>query len=225
MAGRFDDRLSVLPEDVLVLGAWLHMEARVIVSRPDPKPIARHVATRAEWERIVAAKDGPCRSCGGRRESFHHAVPRSLGGDDVEANIIPLCGSGTTGCHGIYETRQAGWEIVAAAIRHSLTTLEERYIVAKKGKWWLDKNLPHADTGLCARCKRTKASKAPAERRNRKRVVVTVPDDAENGAQILDVLVESCRDELKEPLGYRDDTPAYYIYTAVLADWLSSRAA
>ena len=189
----------------------------------DFKSPARKVASRSEWEAIVAEKMGPCRVSGDMTNiDMAHLVSRAQRGDDVPANIIPL----RHDLHMILHDHSAGWEEIASAVRHSLTPIERQYVSAKKGKWYLDRNYPHADTGLCARCKKPKAAaRTPEQRRNRKRVVVTVPDDAENGAQILDVLVESCRDELKEPLGYRDDTPAYYIYTAVLADWLSSRAA
>lgn len=77
-----------------------------------PKPLRSHgfrkVATREEWAEIVAAKQGVCRLCGRGhyRITYHHLVPRSLGGDDVADNIVPLCGSGTTGCHGEVEARR-----------------------------------------------------------------------------------------------------------------------
>lgn len=35
--------------------------------------------------------------------SLHHVVRRGRGGDDVRANLVMLCGSGTTGCHGRVE--------------------------------------------------------------------------------------------------------------------------
>lgn len=192
--------------------------------RPDPKPEARRVATRSEWEAIVAEKDGPCRSCGGKRESFHHLVNRSQRGDDVPANLIPLCGDGVKGCHGILTQKLAGWEIVAAAIRHSLTPLEERYVVAKKGKWWLDKNLPHRDDGLCVKCRKPRSAKPPTdEPRKRKRWVLTVPDDAEDGAKVLDELVEQVRYKLAvQGLPVTADTPAYFAVVPALVDWLQS---
>lgn len=38
----------------------------------------------------------------------HHVVPRGSPnfGDDVAANIVPLCGDGTRGCHGDVEARR-----------------------------------------------------------------------------------------------------------------------
>lgn len=41
-----------------------------------------------------------CAACGGDPGSVHHVLPRSEGGDDVEGNLMLLCGDGTKGCHG-----------------------------------------------------------------------------------------------------------------------------
>lgn len=41
-----------------------------------------------------------CVICGSINISIHHILPRGQGGDDVWENLVPLCGSGTTGCHG-----------------------------------------------------------------------------------------------------------------------------
>ena len=55
----------------------------------------RKVASAKQWQRIIAAKHGPCRACGhtGFRPPvfFHHLIPRAQGGDDTEDNIVPLC--------------------------------------------------------------------------------------------------------------------------------------
>ena len=63
----------------------------------------RKVASAKDWQRIVAAKQGPCRVCvrplanGGtpahapHRVQFHHLVARIHGGDDIEDNIVPVC--------------------------------------------------------------------------------------------------------------------------------------
>jgi len=42
-------------------------------------------------------------NCGNTPVSLHHVLPRSLGGGDAEPNLVFLCGSGTTGCHGKIE--------------------------------------------------------------------------------------------------------------------------
>lgn len=187
----------------------------------DPKPPARKVATRNEWEDIVSEKRGPCRCCSGTdRIELHHLVSRGQRGDDVAANIVSLC----QGCHAIITQRLAGWEVVAAAIRHSLAPLEERYVVAKKGRWWLDKQYPHSDDGLCARCRKPRAPRV-GEPRKRKRWVVVVPDDAEDGADVLDALVAAARVKLRAGgLDVRDDTPAYFVLVPALHDWLERAA-
>lgn len=57
--------------------------------------------------RLVRARDGSrCQMCGvnleGRRGSVHHRTPKGMGGSaklESPANLVTLCGSGTTGCH------------------------------------------------------------------------------------------------------------------------------
>lgn len=45
--------------------------------------------------------EGYCESCGLEwATNAHHRKNRSQGGDDSLANLLLLCGSGTTGCHG-----------------------------------------------------------------------------------------------------------------------------
>ena len=113
----------------------------------DPKPEARRKATPEEWTRLRRAKLGPCRGCPSPRLGFppttlHHVVSKSLGGDDIEENLIPLCGSGTTGCHGIMETHPTGWQAVAVRIRHRFQPDELRYVLATKGFDFLEETYP-----------------------------------------------------------------------------------
>lgn len=80
------------------------------IGRPKPKYRGRGRvrATRGEWTKLRAERlEGwLCRICFERpADGLHHVVPRSLGGDDVAANLVALCGSGTTGCHGLVEHR------------------------------------------------------------------------------------------------------------------------
>lgn len=78
-------------------------------------------------EKIARKRDGRhCRRCGIAITGFgslHHRLPRGMGGSksptgkaraDRASNLVLLCGSGTTGCHGWVERhrRQAyetGW--------------------------------------------------------------------------------------------------------------------
>lgn len=61
----------------------------------DPSP-----DTRA---RVIARDLGRCSWCGGwygDALNVHHRLLRSHGTDNSYSNLIALCGSGTTGCHG-----------------------------------------------------------------------------------------------------------------------------
>jgi 5-methylcytosine-specific restriction endonuclease McrA len=109
------------------------------IFRPDPKDGPRVSALPEEWYRLRRVKDGPCRVCGYRATSLHHLVPRSLGGDDVEQNLVPLCGSGTTGCHGLVEE---GDPAARRGLRRSLKKDELAYVVRRKGRRFLDRYLP-----------------------------------------------------------------------------------
>lgn len=74
---------------------------------------------------VDARDEGKCRRCGtaGGQISRHHRKPRGMGGANRAdsgrlSNIVTLCGSGTTGCHGWVEThreeaRGSGWLVFA----------------------------------------------------------------------------------------------------------------
>lgn len=51
-------------------------------------------------ERTLVSEGASCHSCGGVGGNQHHRKRRSQGGADEAPNILRLCGSGTTGCHG-----------------------------------------------------------------------------------------------------------------------------
>ena len=62
----------------------------------------KHVADVRAY--VFARENGICRCCGKRSaESMHEILPRSLGGTVSHENSIALCGSGTTGCHGLMQ--------------------------------------------------------------------------------------------------------------------------
>lgn len=74
---------------------------------------------------LVIGRSGfRCERCGkrlgeGEHVSVHHRTPRGMGGSHDErlnlmSNLMALCGSGTTGCHGWIESnrdeaRENGW--------------------------------------------------------------------------------------------------------------------
>lgn len=57
-----------------------------------------------------------CRLLQGNYYSLHHRLPRSRGGKHTPENLVTLCGSGVTGCHGWIESNrqlatEQGWLI------------------------------------------------------------------------------------------------------------------
>ena len=57
---------------------------------------------RAQRELLRARSMGVCELCGAARATnFHHRKNRSQGGGNDLSNAMHLCGSGTTGCHGL----------------------------------------------------------------------------------------------------------------------------
>lgn len=104
---------------------------------PDPRPEKRKRAD--DWTLILAEKvaNRVCRGCGSGRQGMHahHIVPRSQGGDDVAANIVPLCAH----CH---ERWHRGDKLVARRIGQTLTADELNYVFTKKGYDWRKSRYP-----------------------------------------------------------------------------------
>lgn len=113
---------------------------------PDPKSRSlargerryrRKVASAKGWQRIIDAKQGPCRVCapagwngsGIKPVQFHHIVPRDAPwfGDDVEDNIAPAC----LDCHPLLTVADPA---ALAALQASLSDAEYAYIVGKLGE-------------------------------------------------------------------------------------------
>lgn len=72
--------------------------------KPDPKPQRRkrrrsRIVDPTASKRILLARPR-CAACGARATNCHHVLGRPQGGDDVDVNLVPLCGSGSQGCHG-----------------------------------------------------------------------------------------------------------------------------
>jgi hypothetical protein len=105
--------------------------------RADFKSPARVVNPLAGLAKTLA--EGRCRLCGNPYTTRHHLVSRSLRGDDIEANLVPLCGSGVTGCHGAVEARDP---MVCSLLRSRLTDDELSYVLKKKGADWLERYYP-----------------------------------------------------------------------------------
>lgn len=80
---------------------------------PDPKPDPR-IKDSAALARARLLWD-ECAACGKPPANGHHVLPKGEGGDDVEANIVMVCGSGSWRCHGAlhgspYQDGARRWE-------------------------------------------------------------------------------------------------------------------
>lgn len=74
--------------------------------------------------------------------SLHHVISKSLGGDDCEENSVSVCGSGTTGHHGLLEAHDpetcrafaaAVQQYDDAAYAYAVSTLgEDRFLARYK---------------------------------------------------------------------------------------------
>jgi hypothetical protein len=119
----------------------------------DPRPARRIVDRNAGIEKVQ--RERRCRACGQRRLHYihrMHLVGKGVGGDDVDENIVPGCGSGTTGCHGALHDHGAvsypsllrgkPWTAVAAALRANLRPDEVGYVLLKKGSDYLEGHYP-----------------------------------------------------------------------------------
>lgn len=122
-----------------------HVEARDVLRRErlaehrsDFKPPPRIIEDQLGWEQLRRAKLAACRVCGDSwLPQLHHLVPvgRTNDGDDVPANLVPLCRE----CHQEFHDAKAG---VAEAIRATLTEAELEYVTAKKSVDWLERRYP-----------------------------------------------------------------------------------
>lgn len=61
----------------------------------------------------------PCINCGSIPTELHHVIPKSLGGQDIESNLVPLCSKCHALIHGLNpETR--GIQKINGSINHGL---------------------------------------------------------------------------------------------------------
>jgi hypothetical protein len=110
----------------------------------------------ALWHQVVWRQECAC-GCGRNAESAHHLVPRGKGGDDVEENLVPLAGHGTTLCHGAITASQRMYDLASGEyvdpddVRHGLRayldahTEKRDYIVGETSQAWLDTTYPEGE--------------------------------------------------------------------------------
>lgn len=69
--------------------------------------------------RLGRASDQLCVRCGRRASNWHERVSRGRGGPRDSFNAVPICGSGTTGCHGWVTEHSAEAEAEGLYVRGS----------------------------------------------------------------------------------------------------------
>lgn len=118
------------------------------MGQPDPKPgkrkrkpirIVDRKATKRAW------KGQLCVLCKQPATNPHHVVPKGGPhyGDDVPENLVALCGSGTTGCHGDIEEHRGDARLrlsvyIAKHRPDTLAYLSEK--IPYEGTAWLIRN-------------------------------------------------------------------------------------
>lgn len=121
----------------------LHFDAALDLWRegrgPNPRP-----PKRIRDPAAGRAKATQCRLCARRVPEVghvdrHHLVPRSQGGDDVEANLVGLCAPWDPSCHRLVTENDAS---ALARLRWALWPEEVAYVVERKGRDWLDRRYP-----------------------------------------------------------------------------------
>lgn len=83
-----------------------------------------------------------CERCDGPLDtmSVHHRRPRGMGGTRDETanwpeNLLALCGTGTTGCHGWVESNRTAAYDTGLLLRRGLHPHETPF-QDLKGRWW-----------------------------------------------------------------------------------------
>jgi len=134
----------------------------------------------------------------------HHRKLRSQGGGDEPYNILIV---GDEIHSWIHANPEKAWEL--------------GWIVPS---WEDPANVSVAIPEEILKLKKPRETK-PEKPRNRAVVSIRVPkDERENGAEVLDTLIDECRKELlAEDFNdaWTEKVPAYFVLVAVLHDWLS----
>lgn len=124
-------------------GLW-HLKYSEPDSGPSPKLRA-----------LVEARDKACVRCGlvvpRDEDSIHHRIPRGRGGENTAENLLLLCGSGTTGCHGYVESHRTEAYNAGYLVRTGFDPLDVPVLLLGKawayaspdGKWVISDGTPN----------------------------------------------------------------------------------
>ena len=112
-----------------------------MAGKPDPKPRKR--ARDPQAALIAKLREQWCVVCGEPVGSAHHILPRSRSGDDCAENLVGLCGSGTTGCHGKVEAGDRETRRVLAAYllmyRPDTSNFLRRELLHETPRQWIER--------------------------------------------------------------------------------------
>lgn len=93
---------------------------------------------------VVQGRDGGCFVCGAPANNLHHRLARGAGGSklafvNAPANLLLLCGSGTSGCHGWVEShRLVAYELGLLVRRNGVLLPAEVPVFSRwRGCWFL----------------------------------------------------------------------------------------
>lgn len=90
--------------------------------------------------RLVVSErsQGRCELCGAEGMGVHHRLKRGQGGTWSPANLVRLCGSGTTGCHGAIERHPALAQSLGLwLLRGADDEPELEPMLCRPTMWWL----------------------------------------------------------------------------------------
>ena len=95
---------------------------------------------------IIERSNARCERCGGTLNgihgmSIHHRDARGMGGSKAPwlgepPNLLALCGSGTTGCHGRIEHEPA-WAYKRGLLLRTGDRPDETPFMDSQDRWWL----------------------------------------------------------------------------------------
>lgn len=93
--------------------------------------------------RVYARSGGKCELCNNRmtKTSIHHRRPRQMGGSkgqwvNMMENLLAICGTGTTGCHGKVESERENSYTTGRLVRSGDLPWEVPYM-DMHGHWWM----------------------------------------------------------------------------------------
>ncbi len=90
--------------------------------------------TASQRQKLRERSGGVCEVCGAEQATnWHHRKAKSHGRDHRLSNALHLCGSGTTGCHGLITNTRTEWYdngwLVRSGGNPAMTP------VARRGEW------------------------------------------------------------------------------------------